>query len=501
MADGVIVHGQQPYAQAFAEAQSAPPPPPPPSPAAAARPPPPPPPRAAAAARVAPPKPVVESAPLAVTLSNDYVETLNVLVSLLENSRPDLRGHSSLVARLVKKVCERMGLGAPQTVSYVVAAYLHDLGKAGSYHLTLLNVSEYDGHRTAAQKVFNVPERFFEIVQLSADTKSAVNAMYERFDGKGLPLGIGGKDIPLGARIVAVCDTYADLTTNPRNPSRRVLKSQEAVAFLAKYRGSVFDPVVLDMLRAEVAGDDLRARLLADRYTVLLVDPDPEETTVLELRLLEQGFEVRTARTFKQAIHELTTREVTIVISEIDVDVPEAGLQLRRSSSTEAWGQKVLLWIVHTRTTDREVAQKVFDLGVDDLFSKPTPPDVFVAKLRQLIERKTSRGPAPRGVSGSLAEMSLPDMVQVLFHGRKTCALKIRTPRSQGEIAFSDGQIVDARFGVTRGEDAFYEMLAIREGDFKIDPEFVPGQRTINASPEGLLLEGMRRMDEGLLKP
>jgi response regulator RpfG family c-di-GMP phosphodiesterase len=114
-----------------------------------------------------------------------------------------------------------MSLPAPQTVAYVVAAYLHDLGKAGTYHLTALNVAEYDGHRAAAQKVFNVPDRFLQAVGLHADSKSALNSMYERFDGRGFPLGVGNKDIPLGGRILAVVDSYADLTMNTRNPIPR----------------------------------------------------------------------------------------------------------------------------------------------------------------------------------------------------------------------------------------------------------------------------------------
>ena len=48
--------------------------------------------------------------------------------------------------------------------------------------------------------------------------------MYERFDGKGFPDGQAGKDIPLGARILAIGDTYADLTQNPRNPYRKIAR-------------------------------------------------------------------------------------------------------------------------------------------------------------------------------------------------------------------------------------------------------------------------------------
>ncbi len=436
-----------------------------------------------------------------VALSQEYVETLNVLVSLLENSRPELRGHSALTARLVRKTCDRMGLGAAQTTAYIVAAYLHDIGKAGTYHLTALNVAEYDGHRSAAHKVYNVPDRFLQAVQLPSDTKSAISSMYERVDGKGFPLGLVGKEIPLGGRILAVADTYADLTQNPKNPARKVLSAREAMQFLEKYRDAVFDPTVLDIFRAELAGDDLRAKILADRHTVLLVDQDPEDTTVLELKLLEAGFDVKIARTLQQALHELRAHEVSIVISEVDLDVKDAGLALRTAAAAEPAGQRVLVWVIHTSKTDRQIAEIVFDLGVDDLVSKPAPPDVFVTKIRQLVERKRAKGatPAARGVSGSLAEMSLPDVVQILWHGRKSGTIRLKTPTGAGDISFIEGQVVDARLPPHRGEEAFYRMLTMKEGDFQIDPSALTKERTIDQSVEGLLLEGMRRLDEGTI--
>ncbi len=101
------------------------------------------------------------------TTSRDYLETVNVLVSLLENGRPDLRGHSASVARIAQKICDRMGLLPEHTRAVRLAAYIHDLGKAGTYHLTALNVAEYDGHRTAAEKVLKIPEEILSSVDLA----------------------------------------------------------------------------------------------------------------------------------------------------------------------------------------------------------------------------------------------------------------------------------------------------------------------------------------------
>ncbi|WP_434045300.1 MULTISPECIES: HD domain-containing phosphohydrolase [Sorangium] len=431
------------------------------------------------------------------TTSHAYVETLNVLVSLLENNRQDLRGHSSTVARIVRKLCERIGLPPTTVASYVASAYLHDLGKNGPYHLTALNVAEYEGHRLAATKSVDLPAHLMESVGLPQDVVSAINLMYERYDGSGFPDGLSSKEIPLGARILAVADTYADLTQNPRNPYRKALRPPEACDVLAQYRGTIFDPNIVDLFRQVMTGDDMRAKLLSDRHQALIVDPDPEETTVLELRLLEQGFEVSIARNVAQARRELETKDIEVVVSEIDLEEPDAGLALRADALKLGFGRDKT-WVILTAKTDRQTAQRAFDLGVDDFVSKPASTDVMAAKLRQLIERRSSTA-VPRGVSGSLAEMGLPDMIQILWHGRKTCALKIQANSMAGEIHFADGQVVHALWAGAQGEDAFYRMLTLREGDFRLDPSFSPSTRSITASPEALLLEGMRRLDEGTL--
>ena len=436
---------------------------------------------------------------VAPTSTHEFTETLNVLVSLLENARAELRGHSATVARLMKKTCERIGLPGSSVSSFVLAAYLHDLGKMGTYHLTPFNVAEYEGHRIAALKVVDLPGQLLASVGLPHETLAAIGAMYERYDGQGFPNGQAGKEIPLGARILAVADTYADLTQNPRNPFRKILRPIEACEALDQFRGKIFDPNIVDLFRQAMTGDDMRARLLADRHQVLIVDPDPEETTVLELRLIEQGFEVRIARTTAQAKHELKEREVTAVVSEIDLEEPGSGLDLRTEALRESWGKEAV-WVILTAKTDRQTAQSAFDLKVDDFVSKPASGDILAAKLRQLIERRAAKE-GGRGVSGSLAEMGLPDMVQILWHGRKTCALKINARGMAGEIDFAEGQIVHATWGSVKGEDAFYKMLTLREGDFRLDPTYTPSIRSIQASPEGLLLEGMRRLDEGTVIP
>lgn len=428
--------------------------------------------------------------------SDSFLEALNVLVSLIEVGRSDLRGHSAHVARLMAKIAERIGVSNSQKAAFGIAGHLHDLGKMGKLHLTALNAGVSEAHRTRAEQVHTSPTRLMESVKLSQDTVEALLGMYERFGGEGFPAQVSGKKIPLGARLLAIADTYADLTRNSKNPFSRTLSPEQACGVLKKYAPTIFDPNLVELFKHSVTGADLKSRLLANRHLALVVDVDPEETTVLELRMIEQGFEVRVARSPEQALKELAGGDIEIVISELDLGGRD-GLALLTEARKRSQGKEVP-WVIITKRSDQESADRAFELGVDDYIGKPVNAGLLVAKLKQLIERRGRPGKA-RGVSGSLEEMGLPDIVQVLWHGRKTGRMNIRAPQGQGEIHFVEGQVFNALYGKLRGADAFYAMVGLEKGEFAVDPSFKAPQRVIEDSPEGLLLEGMRRLDEGTL--
>ncbi|MDB5213097.1 MAG: domain/GAF domain/HD domain protein [Myxococcaceae bacterium] len=423
------------------------------------------------------------------------VELLTVLVSLLENSRQELRGHSSQVARLLRRVAERMNLDRAETQAMIVAGHIHDLGKMGQFHLTALNCAEYEGHRVAAQKAYDTPLRLLESVRLTPSIKKAVFHMYERVDGRGFPDKLVGKEIPLGARLLSVADTYADLTQNPRNPFRKVLGPAEAMEVLLKHKGTIFDPSILDLFKALVLGEDMKAKLLASRYRVLLVDADPEESTVLELRMVEQGFDVKTARSVEAARKLASAEGADFDLVVCELELPDAdGLAFLSEARKEPWGRD-MPWVVHTQKQGRTEANRAFELGAMDFVAKPVQADVLVAKLKAMLDQ-WSTGRGAKGVSGSLREMGLPDIVQVLFHGRKTGKLNVRSGGKNGEIHFLEGNIANAIVGELAGAPAFYALLKFAEGDFALDPGFIPPKRVMVESAEALLLEGMRRMDE-----
>lgn len=422
-----------------------------------------------------------------------YLETVGVFVSLLEQSRAELRGHSTMVARIARKMTERLSLPSADRNAITLAAWLHDVGKMSSYHLTPLNVSRFDGHRLQAQRAHATPGRLFESAKLPETTKAALESLYERWDGQGFPKNLAGSQIPVGARILAMVETYADLVANPKNPYRRVLTHSEATDVVRQLAGQLFDPGMIDPLRL-AAASETHKRGLGNRSRVLVVEPDADESMVLELRFEERGYDVAAARSKTDALAQLEKASFDLVVSEVELGAGGDGFALAEALKARPTGAPPVLFF--TRRADRDSIARGFALGCADYIAKPAPPDVVLAKAGQALEASLRKKGG--GLSGSLVEMGLPEVIQVLGQSRKSGRLEIVSGHQKGELWLEAGLVVHASFGKDSGENAVYAMLVLKAGDFVFDPSARTGHKTMSASTEGLLLEGMRRLDEGL---
>ncbi len=429
-----------------------------------------------------------------VASKNLSLDIVRVLISLLESSRKDLSGHSVLTANYTETMCARIGVSKWEAGAITLAALLHDLGKGDPYHLTAFNVAEWDGHRTTAMKRFETPLRLLESANVPLETTQAIRHMYERIDGSGFPDGLNSTEIPLGSRILAITDTFSDLTSNLRNPFRRILSPSEAIEAIKKSAKPVFDSNLVDLFAIVAAGDDIKRQLLTGAKAVLVVDSDAEQCAVLEMQLITHGFNVRTARTAEEAIKTMMDDPIDIMVSEVDLK-PFDGFEMKKRLNEQERTKAIPLIYFTSRSASGDV-KRGFDLGAQDYLLKPSAIEVLVTKI-QLFLGRVRTSIIPGGVSGSLKEMSIPDLVQILGHGRKTGRLKLISGAHSGEIHFVDGDIHNAVFEDQRGEEAFFSMLRFVDGKFSLDPGFTATECTINGTPEMLLLEGLRRLDEG----
>jgi len=422
-----------------------------------------------------------------------YLETLSVLVTLIEQLNQDRGGHSMRVARICQQVGERIRLTKPQVQGILIAAYLHDVGVSADSHVTPFDVALDDAKREVARRIYTAPTRLLESVALPETAVDALRHRYERFDGKGFPERLSGKDIPLGARVLAAVESYIDLTQSKSNALGRRVPAEEACDALDPHKGTTFDPAVVDWLRHIVLDDGMKSQILSARNRALIVDPDPEETAVLEVQFAGQGYEVTIERSVEGALRCLDAEKYDVVVSEVHLSDGQGFDLLRRIGASSH--TKVPLMFVTSERAQSSV-NRGLELGAADYVVKPASAAVVVAKASLVIADSRTKKPGGRGVSGSLQEMALPDVIQILANGRKSGRLKVRSGTLQGELLFQDGSIHDSRFGDLGGAEAVYGILRLIEGDFQLEPETTPVEDVIGIPTHHLLLEAMRRLDE-----
>ena len=422
-----------------------------------------------------------------------YLETLSVLVTLIEQLNQDRGGHSMRVARVCQQLGERIRLTTPQVQGILVAAYLHDLGVSASSHVTPFEAAHDEQRREVARRVYTAPSRLLESVALPESAVQALRHRFERFDGTGFPERSSGKDIPLGARVLAVAESYIDLTQNKTNVLGRRLAPEDACDALDQHKGTAFDPAVVDWLRHVVLGDGIGNKMLSSRHRALVVDPDPEETAVLEVQFTSSGYEVIIERSVRGALAALQAEKYDVVVSEVRLEDGD-GFELLRRIREGANSSVPVMFLTSERS--QSSVNRGLELGASDYVVKPASAAVVVAKAGRILGEAPVKKQSPRGVSGSLQEMALPDVIQILANGRKSGRLQVSSGTLHGVMMFQDGSIHDATFGDLSGAEAVYGILRLTDGDFALEPDDTPVDDAIGIPTHHLLLEAMRRLDE-----
>ncbi|HZE69445.1 MAG TPA: DUF4388 domain-containing protein [Pyrinomonadaceae bacterium] len=104
-------------------------------------------------------------------------------------------------------------------------------------------------------------------------------------------------------------------------------------------------------------------------------------------------------------------------------------------------------------------------------------------------------------LTGHLSDLSLSELIEFFCNQRKTGSLKVLYPNGAGYFYLQTGSVVDAQIGVLRGIDAVYYALTLPNAKFEFSATTEPAERTINQPWTQVVLEGLRRLDEGIEPP
>jgi HD-GYP domain-containing protein (c-di-GMP phosphodiesterase class II) len=181
-------------------------------------------------------------------------QSTDVLLRALSERHPSLEGHLGGVAQLAEAVGRHLGLEAEALDHVRVAAELHDVGKVAIPDAILNKPGPLDDEEWAFMRRHTlIGERIVAAAPALGAVAKLVRASHERWDGDGYPDRTAGEDIPLGARIVAVCDAYDAIVAD--RPYRRGSSSAEAMQELRRCAGAQFDPAVVAAFAAVLATD------------------------------------------------------------------------------------------------------------------------------------------------------------------------------------------------------------------------------------------------------
>ena len=184
-----------------------------------------------------------------------YVATMKSLAQVVEAKDPTTRGHLDRTAHYGLKLAAKVApdLAAKPEMAY--GFFLHDIGKVGIPESILCKSGPLTELEWIVMKSHpHMGARIVEPIPFMGEAVEIVRCHHERFDGNGYPSGLRGEEIPLGARIFSIADSFDAMTSE--RPYRHALSLEEAVDEIRDGAGTQFDPECVKAFIDLVAEDD-----------------------------------------------------------------------------------------------------------------------------------------------------------------------------------------------------------------------------------------------------
>lgn len=176
-----------------------------------------------------------------------YHDIIESLAAALDAKDVYTSGHSTRVGNMAYDLAENLGLDDYNLQMIHIAGHLHDIGKIGVPDNILnkedkLNASEWEFMKKHPEIGCNILKK--------ADSLKAISSIvlhhHERWDGVGYPKGLCKEEIPIGSRIIAVCDSIDAMRSN--RPYRKIISNTECYNEILKNKGIMYDPEITDCI-------------------------------------------------------------------------------------------------------------------------------------------------------------------------------------------------------------------------------------------------------------
>lgn len=170
-----------------------------------------------------------------------FLNTLEALASSLDAKDPYTKGHSDRVAQYAVELARYLKMPEDQVETIQHLAFLHDVGKIGISDKLLTKIGRLSDEEFGIIKQHPaIGADIVEDISYLGPARDFVKYHHEKFDGSGYPEGLKGENIPLGARIITLADSF-DAMTSDRSYRKR-MSMDEALAEVDRCAGTHFDP-------------------------------------------------------------------------------------------------------------------------------------------------------------------------------------------------------------------------------------------------------------------
>lgn len=188
-------------------------------------------------------------------LVDETTAALADIATIVDTRDPNTYDHSLRVAEYTERIAIRLGLSSEDVEFFKLCGRLHDIGKIGITDALLFKPGALsEDEKAEFNRHAMIGANLLRNFQLFRKGVNIVAAHHERYDGRGYPNRLQGDAIPLGARIIAVADSFDAMTSN--RPYRSGMSKEQAMDILRQGAGTQWDPsiisVFLDLLSAEV---------------------------------------------------------------------------------------------------------------------------------------------------------------------------------------------------------------------------------------------------------
>jgi DNA-binding response OmpR family regulator len=231
---------------------------------------------------------------------------------------------------------------------------------------------------------------------------------------------------------------------------------------------------------------------------VLLVDDNPMILEMLR-QALAQFSTVQTLTDGADALLKSIDEKPDLIIADYSMNGMD-GSQLVQKIKGRGATANIPVILMASKTDINEKLKGLQDT-VEDFIEKPFFTKEAAARIKKVVdkislEKMAREAPGESVLRGSLAQMNVLDLLQSLDMGRKTCALTLSNNGDKCKMFFTEGQINHAQYDKLKGDEAVYKVLTWTAGNFEIDFKGSSKEQTITQSTQGLLLEGLRLLDE-----